>query len=79
MPGTAKREAAMTLSVCPDHPDSTTIGSCQTCGREVCEVCLEDLDTPEEFECPDCGEYGVALFDDAWAPYESEEEGTYEI
>ena len=49
---------------CPDH-DEVTVGSCETCGREVCELCLEEADSPEEFECPECGEYGVALYDDA--------------
>lgn len=49
---------------CPDH-DEVAVGSCETCGREVCELCLEEAESPEEFECPECGEYGVALYDDA--------------
>ena len=47
---------------CPDH-DAVTIGACETCGREVCEVCLEEVETPEDYECPDCGEIGVAVYD----------------
>ena len=39
---------------CPDH-EEISVGSCQTCSREVCEICLEDLDSPGDFECPECG------------------------
>ncbi len=58
---------------CPDH-DEVSIGSCQTCGREVCEICLEDAEAPEEFECPDCGEIGVTLYDEDYLGLEEEEE-----
>lgn len=47
---------------CPDH-EEISVGSCQTCSREVCEICLEELDAPEDFECPECGEYGAVLYD----------------
>ena len=47
---------------CPDHEENS-VGSCQTCSREICQICLEELDTPEDFECPECGEYGARLFD----------------
>lgn len=57
---------------CPDHGE-LSIGVCPTCGREVCEICLEDVESPEEFECPDCGEYGVALYDDDYGTMEEEE------
>ncbi len=49
--------------LCPDH-DNVTVGACETCGREVCEICLEEAEFPEDFECPECGEYGVAMYDD---------------
>ena len=58
---------------CPDH-EELSIGVCQTCGREVCEICLQEVESPEEFECPDCGEYGVALHDDEYGDYREEEE-----
>jgi len=47
---------------CPDH-DEVTVGACLTCQREVCEYCLEEVDDPAEFECPDCGHLGVAPHD----------------
>ena len=33
---------------CPDHPEQPVIGTCETCGREVCDLCLEEVDAPEE-------------------------------
>ena len=48
---------------CPDH-DDVAVGACETCGREVCELCLEGTDSPEDFECPECGEYSVAMYDE---------------
>ena len=48
---------------CPDH-DEVAVGACETCGREVCEICLDKTEYPEDFECPECGEYGVAMYDD---------------
>lgn len=48
---------------CPDHR-TVSIGACLACGREVCERCLHGIDDPGTFECPDCGEFGVALFDE---------------
>lgn len=47
---------------CQDH-EELVMGACQTCGREVCDVCLEDVESVEDFECPDCGEYGVETYD----------------
>ena len=47
---------------CQEHGEAS-VGTCETCGREVCDVCLEEAEA-EEFECPDCGEYGVAMYDD---------------
>ena len=69
----------MTMLVCPDHPDSSSVGACETCGREVCDMCLEDVDAPDEFECPDCGEYGVAMYDDGYDQTGEEEEVRYEL
>lgn len=60
--------------VCPDHDDELAIGVCSSCQREVCEVCLEDSPSPDEWECPDCGGYGVVYFDDE---FEEEEPSTY--
>ncbi len=60
---------------CPDH-DELSVAACETCGREVCEICLDEAESPEEFECPECGEYGVAMFDDDYGDLvEDEEEG----
>lgn len=47
---------------CQEHGE-LSLGTCETCSREVCDVCLEETDIPGEFECPDCGEYGVAMYD----------------
>ena len=59
---------------CPDHPDLPAVGSCETCGREVCEECLKDAAAPEEYECPDCGGYGAALYDEDYSGTEDVEE-----
>ena len=48
---------------CQEHGEPS-VGACETCGREVCWICLEEIEGPGEFECPDCGEYGVAMYDD---------------
>lgn len=58
---------------CPDH-NEVSVGCCRTCSREVCEYCLEDIDVPDEFECPDCGEFGVALYDEDYGPLVEEDE-----
>lgn len=63
---------------CPDH-DEAAVGACETCGREVCELCLEEVDSPEEFECPECGEYGVALYDDADFGEPDDEEAAFDL
>lgn len=63
---------------CPDH-DAVTVGACETCGREVCEICLEDAESPEDFECPECGEYGVALYDDDYDDSGESEEARFEM
>ncbi len=57
----------MTDIACPDHPEHLAVGTCKSCNREVCETCLEEAMVPEEFECPDCGGYGVAMFDDDYS------------
>ena len=49
---------------CPDHEGEPAVGVCLTCGRDVCEACLEDAASPEEFACPSCGAFGAALFDE---------------
>jgi predicted RNA-binding Zn-ribbon protein involved in translation (DUF1610 family) len=72
-PGPTSQEEGPTMQ-CPDH-DEVSVGTCQTCGREVCEVCLEEVESPEDFECPDCGEFGVAMYDDEYMGEEEEEEG----
>ena len=63
---------------CQEHGE-VSVGTCQTCGREVCEVCLEEAKTPEEFECPDCGEYGVALYDEDFGDLSEEQEPSYDF
>jgi hypothetical protein len=55
------------------------VGTCETCGREVCEICLEEAETLEEFECPDCGEYGVAMYDEDYGGLGEEEEARYDL
>jgi len=47
---------------CPEH-EEISVGCCLTCLRAVCEICLEELDSAEDFECPECGEYGAKLYD----------------
>ena len=69
----------MTEVACPDHPDQLAVGTCANCGREVCEVCLEEAFLPEEFECPDCGGYGVSMFDDDQELMDSDEEAPYNL
>jgi hypothetical protein len=63
---------------CPDH-DEVAVGACETCGREVCELCLEEVESPDEFECPECGELGVALYDDADFGEPDDEEVSFDI
>lgn len=58
---------------CHEHGE-VSVGICETCGRDICEFCLEEVDFPEEFECPDCGEYGVSLFDEGYGDLSEEEE-----
>ena len=53
----------MDIVLCLDHGEAGT-GACETCGRAVCRRCLEEAESPTEFECPDCGEYGVAMHDE---------------
>jgi len=55
------------------------VGACETCGREVCELCLEEVESPDEFECPECGELGVALYDDADFGEPDDEEMSYDL
>ena len=58
---------------CQEHGE-VSVGACETCGREVCNLCLEEAEIPEEFECPDCGERGVALYDDDYGDLSEKEE-----
>ena len=58
---------------CPDHNEELAVGTCSSCQREVCEVCLEEAGSPDEWECPDCGGYGVDFFDD---DYDGEEDAS---
>lgn len=63
---------------CHEHGE-VSVGTCETCGREVCEICLEEAEIPEEFECPDCGEYGVALYDDEFGELSEDGELSYDL
>jgi hypothetical protein len=45
----------------------------------VCELCLEEVDAPDEFECPECGEFGIALYDDADYGEPDDEEVSFDI
>ena len=47
---------------CVNH-DRPALGLCPTCGRWVCGLCLDELDSPRDYACPDCGGRGAALFD----------------
>lgn|GEM_PF-1209191 len=58
---------------CPDH-GRVSVGSCKSCGREVCGICLQEVDDADDFECPDCAEYGVALYDEDCSRWVKEED-----
>ncbi len=45
-----------------DH-EEIAVGACPTCGHEVCEICLQGSSEPDAFECPECGEAGVVIYD----------------
>jgi len=48
--------------LCLNH-DRPALGVCPTCGRYVCGLCLDELESPQEYVCPDCGGHGAVLFD----------------
>lgn len=60
--GRPPRRMGKALLDCPDH-HVLSFGSCRTCGREVCELCLRGAPAPDAFECPDCGERGMIVYD----------------